>query len=355
MRYSGLLAFVVHLCVWSLLLLTPLWFLPDPPGVSGLAEPTSRRWLLFGAFFLTAGLFYLNLYILIPRVGRRYGRWPYALALVGAVGLLCGAYAAWKSWVLRAHFALPAGTAVAPRAGGLGLLLLFVLALLVSGGLWLLEEWQRTRDRLREREYQLTQAELNQLREQLNPHFLFNTLHGIHALALEGDNRTPRAILMLSRLLDYGLSGTGGQFVPLEQDVSHLLDYVALHQLRLTDKTRVTVERADNLKGHSVAPLLLLPFVENAFKYGVSTSQSSYVEVGVSVHDGQLRFRCANRWFPQRKPPQGHALGVTNVERRLKLLYPGRHQLRVEKTGDHYRVELILQLTATDVAQTPAA
>ncbi|MEL7163341.1 MAG: histidine kinase, partial [Bacteroidota bacterium] len=199
-------------------------------------------------------------------------------------------------------------------------------------------------------EYQKTQAELNQLKGQLNPHFLFNTLHGIYALALERDARAPDAILQLSKLLDYSLTGPDQHFVNLQDDIDHLQDYIELNQLRLSPKTTLEVDLVGNYTAHTVAPFLLLPFVENAFKYGVSTAVASRIVISATVSQQRLHFTCRNRRFTGRSSGKGHAIGIENVRRRLMLLYPQRHELSLQQSKTHYEVTLTIDLAHEVVA-----
>jgi sensor histidine kinase YesM len=146
-----------------------------------------------------------------------------------------------------------------------GFSILFVSVWASSSGLWLLAEREHVRKRLQASENQRIKAELAQLKGQLNPHFLFNTLNGIYGLALSRDGRTPEAILKLSRLLDYVLSDLQQETVSLKREVDHLIHFVELNRLRISEKTSIDLDMSGDFSAKYIAPMLLLPFVENAF------------------------------------------------------------------------------------------
>ncbi len=190
------------------------------------------------------------------------------------------------------------------------------------------------------------EAELDQLKSQLNPHFLFNTLHGIYALALSKSDAAPEAVLKLSHLLRYVMAETNADFVPLERDLEHLRHFVALHQMRLTAKTPVKFTVEGDPTGHQIAPLLLLPFVENAFKFGTSTREVSPIDISLKIKANALEFICQNQVRSTDSDSTG--IGIANTRRRLDLLYAGRHELKIEEREGLFRVMLKLGLMRVD-------
>ena len=203
-------------------------------------------------------------------------------------------------------------------------------------------EWHKAEKRRRESENERLKAELNQLKSQLNPHFLFNTLNGIYTLTLTKTGAASNAVLQLSHLLRYVMAETTHDFVPLDRDLEHLQHFVALHQMRLTAQTPVTFTIEGDPAGQQVAPLLLLPFVENAFKFGSSTRDLSPVQIAVVISEKQLTLSCQNHI----RNPQARSsgIGIANTRRRLELLYKGRYSLRISDQKGMYNVLLNIEL-----------
>jgi signal transduction histidine kinase len=201
----------------------------------------------------------------------------------------------------------------------------------------------------KEAERQHLAAELGMLKAQINPHFLFNTLNNIYSLASEQDPEAPAAtaVLQLSDLMRYLLYESAADTVPLAKEVEHLRNFLNLHLLRLpgAGPERLHFEVAPELEFSTfpVAPMLLQPLVENAFKHGDLTARPHAVELQLAVVDGQLEFTVRNRRRdPRPGPPQPGGVGLPNLRRRLQLLYPGRYALHVHETAEYYTVTMIL-------------
>jgi len=192
-------------------------------------------------------------------------------------------------------------------------------------------------------------TEMSLLKAQLNPHFFFNTLNNIYALTRQDVERARKAIHRLSRLMRYVLYETQTGTALLSQEVRFLQDYIELMQLRLTDQVTLTLEWPEPLRDAAVAPLLLLTYIENAFKHGVSTDAPSHIHVSLrqptpDTLELEVRNSYHNSYSVSLEPG---GIGLPNTQRRLELLYPGRHSLTITpRTHEQeYRVHLILQLT----------
>jgi LytS/YehU family sensor histidine kinase len=178
-------------------------------------------------------------------------------------------------------------------------------------------------------------AEINFLRSQINPHFLFNTLNGIYSLANEGSGQTKDSILKLSDLLRYVLYDSGDEKVPLSKDIQYVTNYIDLQRLRLSSKVFIDYRIEGNIRSYSIAPLLLIPFVENAFKHGISYSHASTIHIHIKVFEKILTLYVENPVVENNSFAGG--LGLRNVKRRLELLYPGHHTLGIEQK-DHLNI-----------------
>jgi LytS/YehU family sensor histidine kinase len=225
---------------------------------------------------------------------------------------------------------------------------IFLLVFAVGISISVLQQWlkvERTKEKI---EKEMLQTELSFLKTQINPHFFFNTLNNIYSLAIIGSDKTPSAILKLSAIMRYILTETKNDWVPLQSEIDFLNDYIALQKVRLTESVTLTFKVEGNIQQQRIAPLILIPFVENAFKYGVSTIESTFIHIVLSVQNNIITFSVLNKIATN----EGNTLtettgiGIKNVERRLALLYPNKHELLIKKEKDMFRVVL----TITQVA-----
>jgi LytS/YehU family sensor histidine kinase len=187
---------------------------------------------------------------------------------------------------------------------------------------------------------QARQSELSFLRSQINPHFLFNSLNTIYSLVYHGSEKALPTIAGLSELLRYTLYDVTEK-VPLEKEVSYIKKYIELQKLRFEKPVNVVFEtEGDELKPY-VSPLLLIPFVENAFKHGRFTRETDILEILLKAGNGVIMFRCRNKIGIQQKDTSG-GIGIENVKKRLKLLYAGKHHLDIKQNNDSFMVHLDL-------------
>ncbi|WP_271765900.1 sensor histidine kinase [Aquimarina algiphila] len=194
------------------------------------------------------------------------------------------------------------------------------------------------------------QAELRALKAQVNPHFLFNTLNNIYANALKGDEKTPDLILKLSNNFRYVLHEGQKEDVSLDQEITHIKDYISLQEERLSTKVEVDfLSKMDNAK-KQIAPLLLIPFVENAFKYtSILKGNKHPINIKAILKDNQFSFYCENPYDENGKQEieinwQESGIGIKNTQKRLQLLYPEQHQLEIKKEENLFRVILTISL-----------
>lgn len=191
------------------------------------------------------------------------------------------------------------------------------------------------------------ESELRFLKSQLNPHFLFNNLNNLYAYAIENSPKTPSIILELSSVLRYMLYDCKEDYVLISKEIEHLKHFTALNELQIEDRGEVTFNSEVVTKEFQIAPLLLMVFIENAFKHSTA-SQSQDISIHISVtvsNDGQLEFSCSNSYNSEVNNVQlSKGIGLENVKKRLALLYPNRHSLIMKTENDKYDVSLILQL-----------
>ncbi len=188
-------------------------------------------------------------------------------------------------------------------------------------------------------------ADLLNLKYQLQPHFLFNVLNSIYSLALTQSEDAPNGILRLSNMMRYVVTESGKDFVPLEKEIQYLKDYIALQLLRTDDTINFKYTENGNFGGLKIAPLILVNFVENAFKYGFNGEDESRITVNISVENHHLMFKVFN--FIVNKNEQQlekTEIGLKNTLQRLKHLYPAQHEMTIENDGKIFSVDLTINL-----------
>ena len=205
--------------------------------------------------------------------------------------------------------------------------------------------WFKAEKHRNELEKQNLSSQLAFLRMQINPHFLFNTLNNIYSLSLDKSNEAPEAILKLSDMMRYMLYEKEDEhnMVPLEREVDYLRDFIELNKLRNREAFYVDFTVSGNFEHRRIPPLLLIPFVENAFKHGVVKDPQNPLSMHLVVAEDRLFFKVQNQKKILNKPPAG-GIGMENVRQRLQLIYNGRHQLQVTENEQVYSCSLSLIL-----------
>jgi hypothetical protein len=183
------------------------------------------------------------------------------------------------------------------------------------------------------------QAEQAFLKSQLNPHFLFNTLNNIYSLTLNQSPKAPEAVLKLSELMRYMLYESNVDKINLETEVKYLRNFIELQKMRYSKQIFVDFEVAGDLHTQEIAPLLLISFVENAFKHGEVNEEYNPLKIRLLVNKNNLNFTVINHKKDQNKDEIG-GVGLENVKRRLQLIYPNQHSLEVQESDKNYNCEL---------------
>lgn len=188
-------------------------------------------------------------------------------------------------------------------------------------------------------------AELSFLKSQIHPHFLFNTLNNLYALTLIKSEKTPDVVLKLSGLLDYMIYKSNDKFVDLSSELEILKSYIELEELRYNNRLDLKYEIKGETVGYKIAPLILLPFIENSFKHGAGNDRSNpKISIQLKTNKQYLELKVVNSIKSENEKDETiqHGIGLKNVGRRLELIYPGAHQLEIEKTQAEFRVRLLI-------------
>ncbi len=205
--------------------------------------------------------------------------------------------------------------------------------------------WYREQREKMAIEQQRISAELELLKAQLHPHFLFNTLNNLYTLVLEGSAKAPNMLLRLSGLLSYVLYECKAPVVPLESEIRVMRDYISLEQERYGGRLEISVDFSGDIAGKMIAPMLFQPFVENAFKHGTAEQLGRvWMSIELSVKHDQLLFRVINSVDWKATAQVAGGIGINNTRRRLELLYPGKHTLLQDTGNEVYIVSLTIDL-----------
>lgn len=218
---------------------------------------------------------------------------------------------------------------------------LFMIVEAYSFAVGLLVQTNEQRAQRRAVEAERDRAEIELYRAQIKPHFLFNTLNSLYGLFLTHSDKALESLEKFISMMRYVHTTAERDLVPLSDEVDYIRQYVGLQSLRLNDKTHVSLDTDIDDEGLMVPPMLLVTFVENCFKHGVSPVEESRISISLHEHGGKLLFKTCNSIFPARRI--GEHMGIENCRRRLGILYPGRHRLSISDDGSLYNVVLSIE------------
>lgn len=279
-------------------------------------------------------LFYCNMYILVPRLLFKNKYIWYCLAVITILAAIVI-----SAKVLLAYFGRS-------TSDDLNILLFSTLILVLfaaSASIKLFQKWMLDKQLIFELERSRTSAELEQLKNQINPHFLFNMLNNANVLTKKDPERASQVLLRLSDLLRYQLYDSTREKVLLTSDIHFLEDFLNLEKIR-RDTFNFILSKEGNISGVLVPPLLFISFVENAVKHNNDSARSSYVNVFFEVKDDELIFQCINSKPQHKAIPYSGGLGLANIKRRLELLFPLSHSLKIINDVESFTVYLSIKL-----------
>lgn len=183
------------------------------------------------------------------------------------------------------------------------------------------------------------------LKTQLNPHFLFNTLNNLYGLALRADSQTPEMISQLAEMMRYTLYESNAEKVPLDKELAYLKNYVMLEKRRYKADTEIIFNIDDGqLDGQIIAPLLTFTFVENGFKYGLKSKNERFLKITISIKNDTFYFSILNDKEEKKMANEFGGIGLLNTRKRLELIYPGKHKLKIEDLGKSFHVSMMINL-----------
>lgn len=347
----------IHIIVWCIVFCLPLFFFENNFPVNKLTRYLD--YVIAPLSFFVA--FYLNYFYFTDRYLFRKQTQKYITANVILIVVLCIIIRLWKLHLMNEFIASQQSVASnharppQPWHSDLFFILRDAGSLILTIGLCVAIKmtfnWLKSENARKELEQRRTEAELQNLKNQLNPHFLFNTLNNIYSLIAFSPEKAQQAIHDLSTLLRYVLYDNSPNYVPLGKELEFVRNYVELMKLRLSDNVKVSLSIEGDPQGESIAPLLFISLIENAFKHGVSNNKNSFIDINIVIGaNSQIICSIVNSYFPKDKinDKSGSGIGIENLKKRLELLYPDRYIFHTEQTDNKYSTILTLLIQKRD-------
>ncbi len=351
---------IAHVLVWVFFGIAIFFYHPLFSGV----EIPYQAWVKQAVtLILLVIIFYINVAVLVPRFLLRNQLFYYSVMVIALVATTVMVNR-WvedtlddrRSLAANMHEQQTKNTRFSP--GGLPrqrrpidrpTILISALVLGIGTSITVIQKWQKDKQQREELEKEKISSELSFLKAQINPHFFFNTLNNIYALTQVDAAQAGNAIHRLSRMMRYLLYETQQGETLLSQEIAFVQDYISLMQLRLTDAVKLTIDISCSfIPDLPMAPMVLLPFVENAFKHGVSATQASEIDIIIQQSGSQLDVSIKNSIIKDNNISldSNSGIGLQNTRRRLDLLYPGKYILHISRpaAGTEYQVHLMLDL-----------
>ncbi len=300
--------------------------------------------------FMCGYLFYwLNRHVLIKRILKPFGFIPYSAAAISLAVLLTPILMSLYLLLPINAMGEPIIPAVEANPFDWANTRVFLAVLVISLPIITIVEWHQKSNALVRLKQHNTQTELQLLKQQINPHFLFNTLNNLYALSRKKSDQTPEVILQLSELMHYVVYQAQEPLVPISQEVDYINDYIGLQSIRLADHRNIHVTSRLDDEQATVAPLLLIILIENAFKHGMELSNhDAQLTIDITLSNNQLAFRCVNSLsHSSENAPITYGLGLSNLIRRLELIYPQRYQLELSEVSQTFIAQLTINLDST--------
>lgn len=354
-KRSGL-SVTMHILAWFLLIILPQLIIDRYWG--------SSNYFAWG-FYLNAALygilFYANYLWLVPQFYFKGKKPTYILSAIGVIAVLYFVsmyvnnnfiHTPERDKVFREIFDKMVKENVIPRQPfrQLQVYYFILISLVVTGfslGLKIIEQHAETEKRQKELEKEKLNSELAFLKNQVSPHFFFNTLNNIYSLIEINAKDAQESVLKLSKLMRYLLYESEHGETLLCSEIDFMNHYIDLMKLRLSKKVELQVDLVQPENNIKIPPLLFIPFIENAFKHGISYRDKSFIHIKMNVEKDNIKFSCINSLGQQsdKNQEENHSgIGLENVKKRLSLLFPGKHNLKIDKSNMDYSVSLEIEI-----------
>ena len=303
--------------------------------------PFKRNFLSFVFLLL---FFYGNYYVLIPKLYFRGKLLAYFLALV--LSYLIINFLPELLVPEHMHDHHPHLRPPHHHPDRMNFFFSYLRSLVQFSAIFFLALYLRINRRLRNAEKEKLKAEVSYLKAQINPHFLFNTLNSLYALTLEKSDAAPDAVLKLSGMMRYVVTESVNDFVPLQKELDYISDYIELQRLRIVDASRLSYVVTGNPDGKQISPLVIIPFIENAFKYGVNGEEDWQISININIQENLLTLVVSNNQVTINfHESAASEQGIENTKKRLNYIYPDQHELTIDDGEQSYRVTLKIRLS----------
>lgn len=341
---SNTTTILIHVFSWLLVISLPYLFAFPPERIMRdvsieRVDRNNVRLVMTLTMVLLCAVFYTNYQLLIPRFQLKQ-RWAAFICSNLILLLLFLWYQFFSShWLIDAG--LPDSLAHFPGPS----IPMYIIVVIICYGVRVSAEWRRVELVNHALATEKATAEISYLKKQINPHFFFNTLNGIYALTIKKSDLAPQAIMQLSNMMRYVLYDSEAEKVPLAKEIKYLRSYIDMQSSRLSENNKIHFHVSDRNESAEILPLLLIPFVENAFKFGISADDDTTILIDIEWDDMALSFFCENeKKIRLHVYSEHHGIGIKNVQKRLDLSYPGRHKLNIWENEKLFSVNLTIQL-----------
>ncbi len=327
----------IHVVIWLLAIFLPIVLFNNPEK-----EFTVDKILFFIIHVsLFIAVFYSNYLFFIPILLSKRKFIFYTLAVIISIGFLVFLNHIASSIILP-DFATPNAHNYRFK-GSLVFFSAFLIA--ISTSIKVTQNWYINEKQKNIIKNEKLNSELSFLKSQINPHFLFNTLNNIYSLASRKSDNTADAIIKLSHLMRYMLDEAKKETVSLQNEINYLSDYIELQKLRMPDKSKVIFNIEGDDTDKCIEPMLLIPFVENAFKHGDIFSEDAKINILLKLDNDKLNFKVENKIDKSiiSEKDKGSGIGLENLQKRLELLYPKKHEFKTEIKEDIFISSLKIQ------------
>ena len=334
---------MMHVIAWIIVFAVPV--ILRAASDEGVDMKYFQRPTYWSYHFSIIAVFYFNAFFLVPKVLYRKGTGLYILS---ALGVIIAA-----SFVIMIFFILFGQNRLRPEEHPhnpvwilAGAFFPSLLVCAVSTSYRIIRDRNVSEKLLKDRENEHLKSELTFLRSQVSPHFMFNVLNNIVSLSRKRSDMVEPVVIKLSQLLRYMLYESDEDKVQLSKEMEYLQSYIDLQMLRFGDDVKLSSDIQKVIPSAFIEPMLLIPFVENAFKHGVVMISKPEIELRFNATDTELKFSVRNKFNDKavEEKDKNSGIGLNNVERRLNLLYKNRHELKVNKNAGWFSVELSLKL-----------
>nr|WP_322623091.1 sensor histidine kinase [uncultured Flavobacterium sp.] len=346
--------YFLHIIGSLLFISIPALLSPDLNNVSHLFDVIPFRQSFF-RYVLLLIFFYVNYFFIIPRFYFKGRYFLFVVLLIvscAVISFLPEYIFPWNRggmWGMPMPGGNPGG--MPPHGMNMNMRPRRMMPFFISGDTWQfllvgsLSFLLRVNQRLADMESEKLKTELSYLKAQINPHFLFNTLNSLYALTLEKSDAAPGAILKLSGMMRYVVTESSRERVALDNELDYIRNYISLQQLRMDEATNFRLEISGDTSGKVISPLVLIPFIENAFKYGLNPEKESVIYISITTRADELTLLVKNNKVNDSlQPEEVSGRGVENTRLRLEYLYPDKHSLAITEDKDTFEVKLTIVL-----------